>query len=130
MDSIHVGDNVLSWHPANGRLESRRVCQVRSYNGGVVASITFSPERIKFRATPHHTVFTSRGWKRVSKLRCGDEVLVTDGGPCSFACVAHVAMSDKLEPVYNLITEREHNFIVGGVVAHNFTVLRNRAYLC
>jgi hypothetical protein len=35
--------------------------------------------------------------------------------------VAAVVPTLKVEPVYNLYTEGEHNFVVEGVPVHNFT---------
>jgi hypothetical protein len=62
-------------------------------------------------------------------LREGDSIIIADNGTIAFSRVASVTSSTNREPVYNLVTEGEHNFIVGGVVAHNFTVLRRTRVL-
>jgi hypothetical protein len=37
----------------------------------------------------------------------------------TYAVVGDVENCEQLEAVYNLHTEKEHNFIVNGIVAHN-----------
>ena len=39
--------------------------------------------------------------------------------------VARVQLTGKIEPVFNIYTEGEHNFIADSCIAHNFTEFRN-----
>jgi hypothetical protein len=72
------------------------------------------------RVTANHTVLTARGWLRVDQLGEGDLLIQADGS----SRVSEVWTEPALKPVYNLHTAGEHNFIVDGVVVHNFTMFR------
>jgi len=71
---------VLSWDPATGRIEPRRIVDWFD-NGRAERFLQFEVEggrsgRRHFAATENHVVFTPRGRVRAGALRVGDEVLV------------------------------------------------------
>ena len=72
------------------------------------------------RVTANHTVLTNQGWRRVDELGEGDLLAQADGS----ARVIEILTEPTPVPVYNLYTASEHNFVVDGVVVHNFTTLR------
>jgi hypothetical protein len=57
----------------------------------------------------------------VDRLKAGDRLI---GIGADNLEVERVYSTSETENVYNLITSGEHNFIVDGIVAHNFTFLR------
>jgi recombination protein RecA len=72
---------VLSWDPATGRIEPRRVVNWFD-NGRAERFFAFEVEggrsgRRKFSATENHVVFTPGGRRRAGELEVGNEVLVS-----------------------------------------------------
>ena len=64
-------------------------------------------------------MLTENGWNKVSQIKTGDLVLSIDG----LVAVKKVEKTDIVGTVFNLHTRMEKNYIVEGVVAHNFTHL-------
>jgi hypothetical protein len=71
-----------------------------------------------------HTFLTKRGWIRAFRLRSGDVLLGSDGRDTSNKTVLKFVYTGRSEVVSNLITAWDNNFVVGGIVAHNFSFLR------
>jgi recombination protein RecA len=70
---------VLSWDPATGRIEPRRIVNWFD-NGRTDGFVQFEVEggrsgRRRFAATENHVVFTPEGPRRAGTLRAGDQVL-------------------------------------------------------
>lgn len=118
--SITIGDSILSLGDKDSVLVPREVRAVISCAPQVVYKVSTTSG--SFKATRGHSFLTRRGWVRTRALRADDVLLGEKGAGYR---VIFVQLSPTLESVYNLRTEREHNFIVeGGVVAHNFSFLR------
>ena len=71
--------------------------------------------------TKTHSFLTKRGWQRTDRLREGDAITTTGEHE---AIVASVVKTERVEPVFNLLTDVDHTFVAGGCVVHNFTYLR------
>jgi hypothetical protein len=70
-----------------------------------------------------HSFLTERGWLRASQLKSGDVLICSDATKKE---VASVTPLPEAEPVYNLVTDCEHTFVVEyGVVSHNYSYLRD-----
>jgi recombination protein RecA len=72
---------VLSWDPATGRIEARRVVNWFD-NGRADRFLAFEVEggrsgRRRFAATDNHVIFTPEGPRRAGELGVGDHVLVS-----------------------------------------------------
>lgn len=130
IDEIKKGDEISCWNEDERSVMRRRVKKVRAHGPAAIMTVAFEGEQTPMRATGFHTVLTTRGWRRINQLKRGDGIIICDRHDLRTARIASLGAGTKRVPVYNLITEGEHNFIVDGVVAHNFTVLRRtRAYL-
>lgn len=121
ISSLQRGEYVLS-RGESGALLSRRITRVRVYELSRICIVEFDDRGHSLRVTPSHTVLSRRGWSRVDGLRVGDELLQAESG--RYRRIRSVTLKTDAEPVYNLITEGDHNFIADGIVAHNFTRLR------
>jgi hypothetical protein len=97
------------------------VTRVLSHQDEAIFAVSFNDGGESLRTTAHHSFLTRRGWVKASALRVGDRFVHAISKE---AVVSSVAATGKSEKVYNLYTAIEHNFIVDGVVAHNFTFLR------
>ena len=120
--SLKRGDWVLSYDCFSQGLLPRRVTRLLSYPPAPLLKIVTDKAQLSFRGTPSHTVLTCRGWVSIRELGIGDQLIVPEG---SVATVTGINRNSGVEPVYNLYTTWQHNFIVHGVVAHNFTHFRS-----
>jgi hypothetical protein len=73
----------------------------------------------KLKVTGNHRLLTENGWNKVSQIKTGDLVLSIDG----LVAVKKVEKTDIVGTVFNLHTRMEKNYIVEGIIAHNFTHL-------
>ena len=119
LGELEAGDLILSFG-ADGSSSARPITRKLSYGEDAIERVAFASGSV-LRATGHHTVLTQRGWLRIAELVAGDEVTQQDG---SSQMVQAISREQALQPVFNLHTAVEHNFIVEGCVAHNFTNLR------
>ena len=124
IDGIEPGDRVFSISP-NGSIEARGVLRRKSHAPNKIAEIIDLDGKRVFRATLSHSVLTEHGWKTVSDLCAGDVVIsYDDAGRKKTSELQSVRLQDTLEPVYNLIVERNYSFLVEGCAAHSFTYFR------
>jgi hypothetical protein len=110
-----VGDIVLSYTRSGlvRRIITRRFCHEPKES----LSIGFANSEKVLRVTPNHVIATDRGhWVRAGAVKAGDRIQSAKQG----LVVRTVERSPSREQLYNLYTAGEHNFIVDGVVVHNF----------
>lgn len=124
IDHLERGDIVLSWNQKKHRFSKQRVMAVKKHDpqptwwihtkdGGTVAT------------TANHRFLTMWGWARADEIKPGDHIVRTERHGLSFMTrVVQSWGSTNSEPMYNLHTTGEHNFLVNGFVAHNFSHFR------
>lgn len=115
------GDSILSYDQRRKKITQRVVRKNHKYRPCPIWNVAFTSGWPTLRVTGHHTMLTSRGWCRVDRLSSGDCLRGINGEEFE---IRKVIATPETEPVYNLITYGEHNFIVDDFVAHNFTDLR------
>lgn len=115
---LDIGCAVFSYTPDHGII-ARTITRKMRYDSAKVWCLRTTNAKA-MRVTGHHTLLTAEGWKKVEALQVGDQLLHVDG-PQTLSSIDH---EPGHEPVYYLHTNGEHNFIVEGFVAHNFTSLR------
>jgi hypothetical protein len=118
ISSLKAGDWVVS-------LDKGRVAVLRRVRRVLVCGArpvyTVVTEDSLFKATQGHLFLTARGWVRTRFLRPSDTLVSLRG---TRQKVISVTLSPSVEPVYNLRTEGEHNFIIETkIVAHNYCFL-------
>lgn len=117
--SLKVGERVLS--VGKRGLIARQVTRCFRHAPEAVIEVRFAETIFVLRATANHRIATADGaWSQIRELRSGDRVHTTHGC-CSISTLHTIAAS---EPVHNIFTAGEHNFIVDGIVVHNFVSLR------
>lgn len=119
ISAMKRGDKIISY--SKGKKTTEYVKNAVVYPPAKVWDFILSNDT-KVSATDHHTVLTTKGWKKLGDLVVGESKLVCpDTGK-------HVIIKHKTNPrrelVYNLHTTGSHNFIANGLVAHNFTFAR------
>jgi hypothetical protein len=113
------GDLVMSC-TKDGTLGARRITRVLDKEPVALVVAKFESGKYSPPSTLSHSFKTLRGWLSMEKLKKGDVLIRLDGEDV----VNEVAPFGQPEPVRNLYTENEHNFIVDGYVVHNFTHFR------
>lgn len=120
---LRAGDLVYSWNGQESRVVCATITAVIRYAPSEIVHLSLEGLREPLETTMQHTFQTSRGPIRVAELNEQDMLRApqTDLG---WRRVRTVSVTGRKEPVYNLQTAHEHNFLVHGVVAEDFTVLR------
>jgi hypothetical protein len=118
---LRRGDQVVSYDNSNGASSVRQVKSLKEHKPAIIWEVYLAQRAEPISTTKSHSFLTARGWQKTSQLIPGD-VLTTVGG--REAVIASVAETSRVAPVFNLLTEVEHNFVVQGCVAHNFTYFR------
>ena len=124
IDSLQVGQIVLSYDVAKRELSEQRVRKVLAYTPKRVVALSYEGASEPTIVTPSHTICTENGWKRVGELSRDDKLLVMRDGVAGVASILSVDAVEKKEPVFNLRTGGSCTFIAGGLIAHNFTYFR------
>jgi len=130
LGDIEPGDTVFSVDSA-GQIVRATVTHKKSYAPSSITRIVLTGEVCDLRTTAHHSFMTDAGWRRAGQLEPGDTLIQVDAcGASRLQRIQSIALEDP-EPVFNLHTTGPHNFIVEGVLAHNFTELRwLRSWAC
>lgn len=122
--SLYVGQTVWSFHC--GGLTARRITKKLVHKPAKIMRVDFNGVGIApFHCTLAHSFLTDSGYLPLSKLTVGDNLVHMGPIGESKFLIAGISATDRVEPVFNLYTEGDHNFIIeGGYIAHNFTHLR------
>ena len=113
---VREGDFVLSWCSASETLCYSTVLRWIEHRPKRITELAFC-DGTTIRTTTAHTFLTDQGWLVVSRLRKGHRFRTHSGWKVLIA----ISTIAQREPVFNLVTSEYFNFIVGDVIAHNFT---------
>ena len=136
--SCFTGDTMIETPTGEKKISSiKRWDKIISYENGkktveyVKSAIIYPPSKVwdfilsngvKVSATDHHTMLTTKGWKKFGDLELGKSKLICP------ETGNHLTINHKTNPrrelVYNLHTTGSHNFIANGLIAHNYTFAR------
>lgn len=117
IESIVPGQQVWSWDPIAEKPVTRPVARCLSHKPRQVARISLLKSEAEILVTENHRVLTNSGWLKVRQLQAGAEIRALDG----HRTVELIQHAFAKVPVYNLHTIGEHNYVVAGLIAHNFT---------
>jgi hypothetical protein len=115
IESLRVGDQVLSEDPASGALSYQPIVAVYHNPPGPTLKIRLDAEEIV--STPIHRFWrVGKGWALARDMKPGDQVRVL-GGLSTVAAVE----ADVVQPVFNLELSGVHSFFVGqhGALVHD-----------
>jgi len=116
---LREGDVILSFALSSGKTIARLVTARIEHAAAQIFEVQWCEGR-PLRTTFLHPLLTRRGWVRAGRLRPGDRIVGTKGVD---RVVRETIPTSRIEPVFNLHTAVEHNFIAEGAVAHNFVVM-------
>lgn len=123
IDSLKKGDVILSWSEAAQELVERRISAVKNHKQPKTIWVLDVDDMTSIEMTANHKFLTQEGWKAARLIKAGDFVLCANE-TVEWKVVKGVAKTNKVEPVFNLITEGDHNYVAGGALAHNFSYFR------
>lgn len=122
IQSLKEGDTVESFDM--GKVQRETVRKVVCHGLSTVHDFEFSNGRT-ISSTDHHTVLTANGWKKFGDVKVDDVLVIFNDETRKEESVSLVRKSNRrVETVYNIHTTGPHNFVVNGIVAHNFTFAR------
>lgn len=113
---------VLSY--SNGIMVPRLITRKLAYGKAALVKINFEAEGNSLLCTTSHSFLTERGWLAIKEVNPGDKIMRVNAASLDQCRVKSIVPTGTREPVFNLYTQTEHNFIVDGCVAHNFTHFR------
>jgi hypothetical protein len=124
ISALQAGSTILSYDVKSASVRERAVSKVVAHPAGEIwRVVTDTSEEIE--VTGDHSFLTKRGWVRTRKLRAGDQLVAEPSGEKRIRRrVAAILNTGRIEPVYNLYTVGDHNFLAHGCVVHNFTRFR------
>jgi hypothetical protein len=120
IESIQVGDSVLSQNTTTGALSFRPVVAVHINKPQPTLRIAIAQEAIT--ATGIHRFWkVGNGWSMARDLKAGDRLRIVGD-----AVEIQSIESDLTQPVYNLDVAENRNFFVGkvGVLVHDFSFVQ------
>ncbi|MCU7557213.1 polymorphic toxin-type HINT domain-containing protein [Macrococcus capreoli] len=117
IETIQVGDEVLSRCMETGYVSYKSVTETFSKQADVITTITLTNGET-IQSTPHHLYFTTnRGFIVAEQLTDGDKLL----GEHNILSISSVETTEKTTQVYNFEVADNHTYFVGtaGVLVHN-----------
>jgi hypothetical protein len=121
--NLSVGQMV--WSFQSGFKVKRLITKKLVYGTAKIMKVEFGIDEATFCCTNSHSFLTDKGYLALPKIVTGDSIVHMDAnGHKSLRRVTSITDTKTREPVFNLYTQGEHNFIVDGYVAHNFTRFR------
>lgn len=115
IEDVKVGDYVLSYDEKTGCQSYNKVIDTYVNSADKLCEIVVGEEIII--STTTHPYFVSGKWVEASKLKVGDNVLLSDN---TLQKVKSVKIIDKENTtVYNLNVENNHTYYANGVLVHN-----------
>ena len=120
IESIRVGDSVLSQAPSTGMLAFQSVVAIHRNQPAATSRIKIGKESIV--ATGIHRFWKAgKGWTMARDLKPGDRLRMV-GGTVQINSIE----ADKTQPVYNLDVAENRDFFVGkkGLLVHDFSFVQ------
>jgi len=120
IESIQIGDRVLSQNTSTGILEFQPVVAVHRNKPAATLRVSVGGETIV--ATGIHRFWkANKGWTMARELKPGDRLRMLGG----LATVRSIE-SGKIQPVYNLDVAEDRDFMVGpsGLLVHDFSFVQ------
>lgn len=121
ISDLREGDRIVSYNSSTGTTTVRSIRKQKKHHPAIIWEIHLIGVNDPICTTKSHSFLTNRGWQRTNTLRKGDAITTTGEHE---AIVASVVKTERVEPVFNLLTDVDHTFVVAGCVVHNFTYFR------
>jgi hypothetical protein len=117
IDRIELGDEVLSFNEATGKLEPHRVTHLFVHphpdSADPVLLINGS-----LKVTANHSFYVQGKWVQAGNLQLGD-VLTRTSGSASVEIASIGTFTATVPVVYNIEVEEAHTYFADGLLVHN-----------
>ena len=120
-DSSLKGKEVLSYNEHKATWEYKRV--VRWLERGRKPTLTITTANTSLQCTANHLMRTETGWTAAENLKPGMKIISYPHRE-----VIQSVEEGRVEQVYDLEVEENHNFIANGLLVHNCHMLSNAAF--
>lgn len=117
----YVGQIILS-RRNDSILVPRQITKKLVHGLAPLVKVEFTSGK-SFRCVKIHSFLTDKGWFAAEEMYAGDRI-IQGHQDVNQGIIKSITPTGTMEPVFNLYTQGEHNFIVDGCVAHNFTHFR------
>jgi hypothetical protein len=117
IDRIEIGDEVMSFNEATGKLEPHRVTHlfVHPHPDSSDPVLLVNGH---LKVTANHSFYVEGKWVHAGKLQLGDRLTTTTGAAA--VDVASVGTFTATVPVvYNIEVEEAHTYFADGILVHN-----------
>ncbi|RUT06673.1 hypothetical protein DSM106972_029300 [Dulcicalothrix desertica PCC 7102] len=123
------GKKVLSYNDSTGNWEYKRV--VRWFDQGERQTLVIKTTNREIRCTGNHLIRTDQGWIPARDIKEGTKILspvnAVVAPSTSFEIVKFVKLG-RIERVYDIEVEDNHNFVANGLSVHNCHMLSTQAF--
>ncbi len=117
-------DVVYSINPRNGKVEAQQILSIKVYKNRETWSLLFE-DGINVETTSSHSFLVKNNWVKSSHLAPGVVVTFIDElGAIGNKKVLRSRKTNHRSTVYNLIVNKNFNFIANGAIVHSFTYFR------
>ena len=120
IEALNSGDLIESIVVGSGEVSTRKILKKQIHGERRIWRIEFS-NGDSINTTQIHSFFDGSKWKRAGEIVEGDSLV---GSHSERRVVVRSFMTERLEPVYNLIVEGDFTFFAAGAVVHCFSYFR------
>lgn len=120
---LQEGESVLSFEAGSPLPRARRILRKITHGPHRLWELRFDDGAL-LRTTASHSFEAGGKWIKARDIVPGASITSLEGGRRSSKVVLRSQAAEAVEPVFNLIVEGDFTFVVDGVLAHSFTVLR------
>ncbi len=124
ISAICAGDKVISFNSSSLTPSVQTVTRRLDHGIAPLWELRTTVGASPTKSTANHSYLTTRGWTQLQHLVAGDELVGLNSEGRIKSKVISTSETPLFEPVFNLHTTGEHNFIADGYIVHNFTRLR------
>ncbi len=112
IESIAVGDNVLSYDEASKEIKPGAVSQIFVHD----KENTYLIINHSLKVTPIHRMLSKGEWVEVGKMKVGDTLTNAKNEDVVIDSIETV---NELVPIYNFEVSPYHTYVAGGFIVHN-----------
>lgn len=122
IESLMVNSKVMSIEKG-GHLVANKILKKVAYSARSVSRITFEDGTF-LDVTKSHCMKSDKGWILVKNLVQGSGLIFSENGFLQSKTIQKIELNVRIEPVFNIVVDKDCNFIVDGYVANSFSYFR------
>ncbi|MCJ7739692.1 Hint domain-containing protein, partial [Candidatus Microgenomates bacterium] len=116
---IKVNDKVISYNETNGKFEPNTVSRTYQRTADDYFEVVFENGTILEVTAEHPILRDNLVFTKTKDLKVGNKVILDDRAKIKTVTITSIKLVNRTVPVFNIETERNHTFVVEGIVVHN-----------